>query len=310
MIGRINNVLQRYIAVLTIVSLIAGVLFHGMGEHLVFTVPYLFAIMTFIGSLRMKFSDLKIFYKTPKTIILAMILLHVVMPFVSYAIAQLLFDDHLLVIGLVILMSIPTGVTSVIWINLTKGSMALGLSIILLDVLLAPVILPAILKVVSGTAVELDVTQMVIDLIWMIVLPTILGIVVNEMTHGQFPDRYSAKLAPISKICLFIIVFINSSAVAPYLRTVNKQLFLVILTVFIVVITGYAVVIIVSTVVHVKHDVKVTLTFICGMRNISTGIIIATTYFPNKVAMPVVLGMLFQQALASLVSGYLNKGTA
>lgn len=307
MVEKINLVLQRYIAVLTIVSLVAGILFHEMGEHFIVTVPYIFAVMTFIGSLRMKFSDLKIFYKAPKTIILSLILLHIVMPFVSYAIAQLIFDDHLLVIGFVILMSIPTGVTSVIWINLTKGNMALGLSIILLDVLLAPIILPTILKIVSGTAVELNVAKMVFDLIWMIVLPTVLGIVVNEVSHGRFPDRYSMKLAPISKICLFLIVFINSSAVAPYVKTLNAQLFLVILTVFIVVIIGYAVVIMISTVVHLKHDVKVTLTFIGGMRNISTGIIIATTYFPNKVAMPVVLGMLFQQAFASMVSSYLNR---
>jgi predicted Na+-dependent transporter len=42
------------------------------------------------------------------------------------------------------------------------------------------------------------------------------------------------------------------------------------------------------------------------MRNISAGAVIATTYFPPQVAVPVVVGMLFQQVLASF-SGYLTN---
>ncbi|WP_241747152.1 hypothetical protein [Lysinibacillus sphaericus] len=38
------------------------------------------------------------------------------------------------------------------------------------------------------------------------------------------------------------------------------------------------------------------------MRNIAVGVVIATTYFPPKTVMPVVFGMLFQQALASFFS--------
>lgn len=45
------------------------------------------------------------------------------------------------------------------------------------------------------------------------------------------------------------------------------------------------------------RDIKV---FNAGMRNIAVGVVLATTYFPSKVAMPVVFGMLFQQVLASV----------
>ncbi|WP_419958884.1 hypothetical protein [Psychrobacillus sp. BM2] len=50
-----------------------------------------------------------------------------------------------------------------------------------------------------------------------------------------------------------------------------------------------------------------TLVFTGGMRNIASGVIVATTYFPSKVAMPVVFGMLFQQVLASVFSKVLQK---
>jgi bile acid:Na+ symporter, BASS family len=44
-----------------------------------------------------------------------------------------------------------------------------------------------------------------------------------------------------------------------------------------------------------------------GMRNISAGAVIAITYFPAPVAIPVIVGMLFQQVLASLVGSVLDK---
>ena len=43
------------------------------------------------------------------------------------------------------------------------------------------------------------------------------------------------------------------------------------------------------------------MTFTCGMRNISSGAVIATQYFPGEVVFPVMCGTLFQQVLASLI---------
>jgi predicted Na+-dependent transporter len=51
----------------------------------------------------------------------------------------------------------------------------------------------------------------------------------------------------------------------------------------------------------------ISLTFSGGMRNISAGAVIAVQYFPGPVAVPVVVGMLFQQILASLYSKFLQK---
>ena len=42
------------------------------------------------------------------------------------------------------------------------------------------------------------------------------------------------------------------------------------------------------------------------MRNISAGAVLAVSFFPSQVAVPVVIGMLFQQILAALF-GYLLR---
>lgn len=51
----------------------------------------------------------------------------------------------------------------------------------------------------------------------------------------------------------------------------------------------------------------VALIFTGGMRNISAGAVLATSFFPPQVAVPVVVGMLFQQILAALFGHLLAR---
>ena len=309
MLEKLNTFLQKYIAILTPLSLVLGVLLESIGQHLLFLVSWLFAFMTFTGSLNMKFKDVKIFVKHPAIILFSIIFLHLLMPLWAYFLATVIFDDHLLTIGFVLSVAVPIGVSSVIWINMCKGNLPLGLSIILIDTLLSPFIIPAMLYVVSGEKIELDVASLIFNLILMIVLPTILGILVNELSRGEIPKKYGKKLAPFSKLCLFAVVMINSSTIAPYLNDFNVQLISVLLLVLVVAGSGYVFALLIGRYVLKDYSVMTTLVFTGGMRNIAVGVIVATTYFPSKVAMPVVFGMLFQQVLASLFSKVVTKST-
>ncbi|RAI80595.1 bile acid:sodium symporter family protein [Macrococcoides goetzii] len=307
MIALMNKFLQKNIALLTLISLSLGVIFDEFGHHFLIVVPYLFAFMTFAGSMKMKFSDLNIFYKAPKDILFCMIVLHLIMPVLSYLIANLIFDDHLLVIGFVMLMCVPTGVTSIIWINVGRGDLPLGLAVVLLDTFLAPVIIPLTMHIVSGETVKINTNDLIMDLILMIVVPTIVAIVINEVSHGKVPDKIGNSLNPFSRLALFGIIFVNGGAIAPYMKDFSIELVFIIAVVFVVVVSGYVISSVMSHFMQCSYARHVSITFLCGMRNISTGIIVATTYFPPKVALPVAFGMFFQQLLASIVSTQLEK---
>lgn len=302
MLEKLNIFLQRYIAILTPLSVVLGVLLENVGQNLLFLVTWLFAFMTFAGSLHMKFQDMKIFVKHPLLILFTIVFLHVLMPLWVYFLSTVIFDDHLLMIGFVVSVAVPTGVTSVIWINICKGNLPLGLSIVLINTLLSPFIMPAMLYVVSGEKIQLDVGSLILHLFLMIVLPTILGILVNELSKGEIPKKVGKKLSPFSKLCLFAVVMINSSAIAPYLKDFNVHLITVLLVVFFIAASGYAFALLIGRFILKDYPQMITFVFTGGMRNIALGVIVATTFFPSKVAMPVVFGMLFQQVLASVFS--------
>ncbi|MFJ7826715.1 bile acid:sodium symporter family protein [Psychrobacillus sp. NPDC096623] len=307
MLEKLNVFLQKYIAILTPLSLVLGVLLENIGQNLLFLVSWLFAFMTFVGSLSMKFKDVKIFVKHPVLILFTIVFLHLLMPLWVYFLSTIIFDDHLLTVGFVLSVAVPTGVTSIIWINICKGNLPLGLSIILIDTLLSPFVMPLMLHIVSGEKIQLDVASLILNLILMIVLPTILGIIVNELSKGEIPKKFGKKLAPFSKLCLFAVIMINSSVISPYLKDFNTHLISVLLLVLLIAVSGYAFALIIGRYILKDYPQMITFVFTGGMRNIAIGVIVATTYFPSKVAMPVVFGMLFQQVLASIFSKVITK---
>lgn len=299
--------MQKWIAVLTPLSLLIGVVFDEIGQTFIGWIPFVFALMTFISALNIKMRDAKVFIEHPKTILIAIAFLHILMPIWAYFLAETIFDDHLLTIGFVLAVAVPTGVTSMIWITISKGNVPLGLAIVLIDTMLAPFVIPSILHFVVGNQLDIATTSIMIDMIWMIVLPSLAGIAVNELTKGQFPKKYNQYLGPTSKLCLFFIVMVNSSVVAPYLKNLNAEMVKIIAVVLCVSISGYVLASVIARLFERDREIGTTFIFTGGMRNIAAGVVVATTYFPAKAVLPVVLGMLFQQVLASFASQAVRK---
>lgn len=302
MLTRFNAFIQKWVALLTPLSLIIGVLLGEVGTHFLFLIPWFFAFMTFIGALGMDFKDFRMVVKYPGTILLSILFLHILMPVWGYLLATVLLDDALLTIGFTLAVAVPTGVTSIIWVTITRGNLPLALSIVLLDTLLAPLILPLILVVVAGTAVTIDSGSLIMGLLWMIVLPTLAGILMNEVTRGKVKDTWGGRLAPFSKISLLLIIMINGSVIAPYLQNFSWEIIGILLLVLFITLSAYAFALGTGHYLLKEPSIVTTFTYNVGMRNISVGVVIATAYFPPKVAMPVVFCMLFQQLIASVAS--------
>ncbi|MEG0260203.1 MAG: bile acid:sodium symporter family protein [Lysinibacillus sp.] len=307
MLDSLDKHLQKLMPIFTPLSLVMGVMLEGIGSQLLFIVPWLFAFMTFSGSLSMNLKGIKTLKQYPGAILITIAFLHILMPLWAYFISTVIFNDHLLTIGFVLAVALPTGVTSFIWVSICKGHLALCLSIILIDTLLSPFVIPALLHIVVGQTIEIDTASLVFDLLWMIVLPSIAGILLNELTKGNIQETLGKKLAPFSKLSLFCIVMINSSAIAPYVKSITWDLVSVIVVVFLLAVSGYAICLIVGRFIWTEMAIVTTFVFTGGMRNIAVGVVIATTYFPAKTVMPVVFGMLFQQVLASFFSRFILK---
>ncbi|MDQ0229412.1 bile acid:sodium symporter family protein [Metabacillus malikii] len=307
MLQRLNKQLEKFMPLITPTSVIIGVLFAHYFTELSFLISWIFAFITFSGSLNSSFSSLKNALKSPLPLLLVFLLLHIIMPSIAWLMGHLLFqDDQLTVTGFVLASVIPTGITSFLWVTMYKGNIGLGLAIILFDTLLSPFLVPHTLAVYVGQNVEIDTISMMNGLLWMVVIPSLFGMLMNQLTKGK-SKIVGTTLAPFSKLGLGFVVMINGAVVAPYLVNISNKLIIIAVIVFILAFIGYLLAWLFGIFFKQDRDSIVVMIFTGGMRNISAGAVIAVQYFPAAVAVPVIIGMLFQQILASIFGALFKR---
>ncbi|KRE75277.1 bile acid:sodium symporter family protein [Paenibacillus sp. Soil750] len=308
MLPQLNRQLEKILPLITPISVLIGVL---LGSHLsgfTYLSPWLFAFMTFSGSIASSFKEFIKVVVQPLPLLTTLFILHVGMPLIALGLGHAVYShEPLTITGLILAAAIPTGITSFVWVAIYRGNIVLTLSIILMDTILSPFVVPYTLSILVGTKVQLDTFAMMKGLFFMIVVPSLIGMLLNQWSRGKIKEQWGGRLGPFSKIFMGVVVAINSSVIAPYLRDFNAKLLGLAGFVLIVASLGYMIGWLVARLFRWEQDVVVALTFNSGMRNISAGAVLAVAYFPPPVAIPVVLGMLFQQSLASLFGFLLNR---
>ncbi|MFJ5623027.1 bile acid:sodium symporter family protein [Peribacillus loiseleuriae] len=308
MLQKLNAFLESKMPFITPISVLLGVTFASYVDSFSFLVPWLFAFMTFSGSLGSNIKSFKEVMIHPLPIIITMCILHVIMPLWAFGVGHIVFHgDVYTITGLTLGMIIPTGITSVLWVSIYRGNIPLTLAVILIDTFLSPFIVPYTMSLMVGEQVEMDILGMMGGLLWMVVLPSLAGMLLNQVTKGKVKTVLGPRLSPISKIFLGIVVLLNSSVIAPYLRNIDTKLVFIAIVVFFISFSGYLFSFLIGRLLKMDREDVVSLTFLGGMRNISTGAVIAISYFPAQVAVPVVIGMLFQQVLASSYGRFVDQ---
>ena len=300
------------------------VIFGGMGLGLLIpglaglskAVPYLFAYMTLSTALSISPGEMKAVILSPLPVIMLIILLHALMPALAFGISGFVLGfDSPLSVGIVLAAVIPVGVTSVIWTALSRGETPIALATVTLDSLLSPLVVPFSVTLLFGSTIRFDTASMMTGLVLMIVLPSVAGIVLHEITHGRVSEgpsgeRISAVNGSLSKIGLSLVVAVNVAAARPLITGLNMVLIPVMLILLVQAVAGYAFGFLAARISGYSHERTVTMIFCGGMRNIAAGIVIALQYFEPATAVPVVLAMLFQQPLAAVVTRLLSSSAS
>lgn len=300
MLQQINSFLGKWMPLLTPLSVLIGVLASVYLHPFSFIVPWIFAFMTFSGSLSSSFKSFQHTLTHPMPIFLTLSILHIIIPLWAWGIGTWFFsNDPLIVTGLILAVSIPTGITSVIWVTMYNGNIPLALSIILIDTIISPLVVPFSMSLFVGKTVEMNSWDLMQGLLVMVVIPSILGMIINQFGKQTVVTKLRTNLAPFSKIGLPFVIAINSSAVAPYLTNINFEFLQIMVTMLFIAICGYLFTWLLGIVTKRKRDEIISLVFTGGMRNISAGAVLAVSFFPPKAAVPVIVCMLFQQLLAA-----------
>ena len=262
----------------------------------------LFAFMTFANSLGGGFRELGRVFLRPLPVVVTLVLLHVVIPLLTLGLGNLLFPDApLFTIGLVLEYVIPTGVASLMWVGICGGNEPLCLSIVLLDTLAGPVVIPLSLKLLVGSVVEVDTWGMMGDMLVMVALPALAAMTVYQVTGGRAAVTLKPRLALFAKLALLIVITDNATSCSSFLRSIDRPLVLVMATVFLLCLFGFLAGYWAAKLLGLDFPTRATMCLNTGLRNISAGSVLALQYFPAQVVFPVAFTPLFLQFTTSII---------
>ena len=299
---KLDAFLGKHMAVLIVAFVLVGITFPDIFSPINDYTMALFAFMTFANSLGGGFREMADVARRPLPVVVIFAILHVVMPLLALAAGKLLFPEApLFTTGLVLEYAIPTGVASLLWVSIGRGNTSMCLSVVLLDTLLAPFVIPLTLRVLLGSVVEMDTASMVGNLMIMVAIPALLAMTLYQLTRGRAAVTWKPRLAPFAKLTMLVLVLANATGCAPFLRDITPTLVKLICAVFALCLLGFFLGYRAARLMKADFPTAVTMSLNSGIRNIAAGSVLAIAYFPGDVLFPVAFSPLFLQATTAVI---------
>ena len=299
---KLDAFLGKHMAVLIVAFVLVGITFPDIFSPINDYTMALFAFMTFANSLGGGFREMADVARRPLPVVVIFAILHVAMPLLAMAAGELLFPEApLFTTGLVLEYAIPTGVASLLWVSIGRGNTSMCLSVVLLDTLLAPFVIPLTLRVLLGSVVEMDTASMVGNLMIMVAIPALLAMTLFQMTRGRVAATVKHRLAPFAKLTMLVLVLASATGCAPFLRDITPTLVKLICAVFALCLLGFFLGYQAARLLKADFPTAVTMSLNSGIRNIAAGSVLAIAYFPGDVLFPVAFSPLFLQATTAVI---------
>ena len=211
---RLCDMISKYMGVLVLLSALAALVFPGFLSRLkpALINPLLGVIMFGMG-LTLKPEDFRVVFSRPRDVLIGCLAQFTVMPLLAFALTRIFKLDAALAIGVILVGCCPGGTASNVITYLARGDLALSVGMTATSTLLAPVLTPLLVWLLAGETVDVDVAGMLLSILWVVILPIVLGLVVRRL-WPRTTGRATVWLPALSTlaICMIVIIVIAANA--------------------------------------------------------------------------------------------------
>ena len=206
LLNNVSNLFGKHMAIIVLVVTAATLFVPQTGLWVSLSwINYLLMIIMFGMGLTLKLEDFKLVFVRPKEVIVGCIAQFTIMPLLAFALCKLFNLDVALMTGVVLVGACPGGTSSNVITYLSKGDVALSVSMTSINTILAPILTPLITYLLLSTTVNVDTYSMFISIINVVIIPIVLGFVINRF-FGNFTQKVIKVLPMVSVIGICMIV--------------------------------------------------------------------------------------------------------
>ena len=214
LLNNISNLFGKYMAVIVLVVTAMTLFIPQTGLWVSLNwINYLLMIIMFGMGLTLKLEDFKFVFTRPKDVIIGCTAQFTIMPLLAFMLCKLFNLDVALTTGVVLVGACPGGTSSNVITYLSKGDVALSVTMTSINTFLAPILTPLITYLLLSTTVNVDTVAMFISIINVVIIPIVLGFVINKL-FGTFTQKIIKILPMISVIgiCMIIASVVSHNA--------------------------------------------------------------------------------------------------
>ena len=199
-------------AVLVLVCAVLSLLFPAVLQPIpTKTINYLLGVVMFGMGLALNLHDFKIVFSRPKDIIIGCLAQFTVMPLLAWGLAKVFQLDEALALGVILVGCCPGGTASNVITYLAKGDLALSVGMTGVSTVLAPLLTPLLTWLLAGESIHVDVAGMLLSILWVVILPIVLGLVIKSL-WPKFTEKAMDYLPAFSSVAIAFTVSIVISA--------------------------------------------------------------------------------------------------
>ena len=290
-----------------------GILLGQIGfvqEYAEYLITPFLMIMLFLVFLQIPLKDILKSSKNLKFTLTAVIINFIWTPFLIFILGKIFLANYPeLLIGYIMLMVTPCTDWYLIFTGIAKGNVALGSSILPLNLVLQLVLLPVYVFLIGGNSVDMNTIDLVKGVVSTLIIPLVCAILIRKIILNKISQEdFDEKVA--TKACDYQGYFLNAAIVSMFasqgkILLENIQVLLILLIpVLLFFIINFCVGRLVGKVMKLSYEDNVSLNLTTLARNSPIALAIAVATFPDKplISLALIIGPLIELPVLFIIA--------
>ena len=247
--------------------------------------------------LSLRLADFHLLTQTPRWVLTGLFLQFTVMPFFGWLLGKVFDLSPFFAVGLILVSCCPGGTASNVIVFLSRSNLALSVTMTALSTILAIVMTPLLVSLLSGKIIDVDTTGLFYSTLKVVLFPVVLGVFLNTRLpiYTQKIRFYSPSVAVI------LITFIVASIIGQGKEIILGSGISLIFSIMVLHLAGFLLGYFLSKYLLKDELVSRTISVEVGMQNSGLGVVLAKENFVNpSVAIPAAISSLVHSLYGSI----------
>lgn len=271
----------KYFGIIAIVFLILG---FTMPENFkwvlskvggISVLTFLLGVVMFGMGTTLSVKDFVLVFKRPRDVFLGAVAQFFIMPFLAFSLATIFQLDPALTAGVILVGTCPGGTSSNVITFMSKGDVALSVTMTSVSTVLSPILTPAITYLLIGTKIAFDPVGMFLSIVQIVIVPICLGVAVKTF----LPKLAAAATDYTPTISSIAISLIIAGVIGASKNAIVANFGIILLVVILHNCLGYALGFAVARLTGLSWKKAVALSIEVGMQNSGLAVGLAKAHF-------------------------------